>query len=406
MTCFGKLAMAVVAAILALALLLSSQASAYVYWAQASLDGSANEVARANLDGSEAGESLVSNPSVGRGIAVDSEHVYWAGGGAIGRVELDGSNGHPHFVTDLSEVTTWVAVDADHIYWNDRVPSSAPVEEWGTIGRANLDGSGVDRTFISGLSPYSVNGVAVDAGHIYWGEWLTGRIGRANLDGSGVQTDFIQASNQGGIAVDATHIYWGVGIESNSIGRANLDGSAVDGTFISLPTYPLSVGVDADHVYWTLSECVGSCTFFRGRVGRADLDGTDVDSRFISTGTKTPYGLAVDALGPPGSVSAERRQSQQGHGIRVAVEVTAGKDLDYRAAGAIRVNRAYRLKARVGTVDAGESKTLRLRPRRKAASRVTGALKRGKRTYASVSVKLTDAAGSSETEKLRVRLKR
>ena len=406
MTGSGRLAKALVAAILALPLLLASQASAYVYSAQASPDGSANEVARANLDGSEAGESLVSNPSVTRGIAVDSGHVYWAGGGAIGRVELDGSNDHPHFVTDLSEVTTWVAVDADHIYWNDRVPSSAPVGEWGTIGRANLDGSGVDRSFIRGLPPYSVNGVAVDAAHIYWGEWLNDRIGRANLDGSDVQADFIHASNSGGVAVDADHIYWANGTESNSIGRANLDGTAVDPSFIPLPTYPLSIAVDADHVYWTLYECVGNCEFFRGRIGRADLDGADVDNRLISTGTKTPLGLAVDALGPAGSASAERRQSQQGHRIRVAVEVAAGKDLDYRAAGAIQVNRTYRLKPKRGKVDAGESETLRLRPKPKAAKKVAGALRRGRKTEAKVSVKLTDAAGNSETEKLRVRLKR
>jgi Low-density lipoprotein receptor repeat class B len=406
MTGLVRRAMALVAVILALPLLLAPQASAYVYWAQANPDGSANEVARANLDGSEAGRTLVSNPSVTRGIAVDSTHLYWVGGGAIGRVELDGSNQHPHFVTDLSDVTTWVAVDADHLYWNDRVPSSTPVWEWGTIGRANLDGSGVDRTFITGLPPYSVNGPAVDAAHIYWADWSNDRIGRANLDGSGVQTDFIHASGSGGVAVDAAHIYWANGTESNSIGRANLDGTAVDPSFIPLSTYPLSIAVDADHVYWTRYECVGNCDFFRGRIGRADLDGTDVADRFISTGTATPFGLALDALGPPGSTTAKHNQRQRGHRIRVTVEIEAGKDLDYRARGSIRLKRAYRLKPRAGTLDAGESETLRLRPKRTAANKVAGALKRGKKAKAEVSVRLADAAGDSDTEKLRVRLKR
>ena len=406
MTPLVRASLALVGTIVALPLLLASQASAYLYWAQSNPDGSAREVARANLDGSEAGLSLVSNPSVTRGIAVDSEHVYWAGGGAIGRVDLDGSNEHPHFITDLSDYTTWVAVDADHIYWTDWVPSSDPVEEWGTIGRANLDGSAVDRAFITGVPvpPWGVSGIAVDGAHIYWGEIFNDHIGRANLDGSGVQTDFIHASSQGGVAVDADHIYWGT--NHGAIGRANLDGTGVNESFIPLPTYPLSIAVDVDHLYWTLSECVGNCEFFRGRIARADLDGTDVDNRFISTGTKTPYGLAVDALGPPGSASAKRRQRQQGHRIRVAVEVSAGKDLDYRAAGVIRVNRTYRLKHKVGTVEAGESETLRLRPKPKAAKKVAGALRRGKKAEAKVSVKLTDAAGNSETEKLRVRLKR
>ena len=280
------------------------------------------------------------------------------------------------------------------------------MEQWGTIGRANLDGSGADRSFISGLPPWAVNGIAVDDAHIYWGADFTDRIGRANLDGSDVQTDFIHASNSGGVAVDADHIYWANGTESNSIGRANLDGTAVEPTFIPLPTYPLSIAVDADHLYWTLDECVGNCEFFRGRIVRAKLDGTDVENRFISTGSKTPFGLAVDALGPPGTASAKQSQRQQGHRIRVTIEVAAGEDLDYRATGAIRANRTYRLKPRAGTVEGGESETLRLRPKRRAAKRVAGALERGRKAWAKVSVRLTDAAGNSETDKLRVKLKR
>ena len=406
MTSSGRLQSTLVAAILALALLPASQAAAYVYWAQPSSDGSAREIARANLDGSGAGPSLVAIPSLVHGIAVDSSHVYWASGSAIGRVDLDGLNDDPLFIADLSDAAVWVTVDADHVYWTDYVPSSAPVEEWGTIGRANLDGTGVDRTFITGLPPWAVNGIAVDAAHIYWGDWLNDRIGRANLDGTGVQTDFIHAGNSGGVAVDANHIYWANGTEGNSIGRANLDGTGVNPSFIPLPTYPLSIAVDEEHVYWTLYECVGTCEFFRGRIARASLDGTDIDNGFISTGTKTPFGLAVDALGPPGRATAKLSQPQQGRRIRITVKLAADTDLEYRATGAIRVKRTYRLNPRVGEIDAGDSETLRLRPRQMAAKRVAAALKLGKRVEAEVSVKLTDADGSSETEKLRVRLKR
>jgi hypothetical protein len=405
-TSAARLGSMVVGATLALGLLFASEAAAYVYWAQGDGDGSGREIVRANLDGSAAGTSLVSNPSFIHGIDVDSAHVYWATGSVIGRADLDGSDEDPLFIADLADATVWVAVDADHIYWTDYVRSSAPVQEWGTIGRANLDGTGVDRSFITGLPPWGVNGIAVDAGHVYWGDWYQDRIGRANLDGSGVQTDFIQASNSGGVAVDGDHIYWANGTETNSIGRANLDGTGVEPSFIPLSTYPLSIAVDADHLYWTVNECVGVCHFLRGRIARADLDGTHVEDAFISTGSKTPFGLAVDTVGPPGSASAKRKQPQKGVRIRISVEVAAGKDLEYRATGRIRADRAYRLKPRVGTVDAGDSETLRLRPKKKAARRVAGALKRGERGRAKVSVRLTDADGNSETEKLRVRLKR
>ena len=38
----------------------------------------------------------------------------------------------------------------------------------GSIVRANLDGTGVDRSFITGTGVSSAGDLAVDAGHIYW----------------------------------------------------------------------------------------------------------------------------------------------------------------------------------------------------------------------------------------------
>ena len=76
-----------------------------------------------------------------------------------------------------------------------------------TIGRANLDGSGVNQNFITGANdPF---GVAVDGGHVYWANLGSGTIGRANIDGSGVNQSFITgASNPYGVAVDGAHVYW------------------------------------------------------------------------------------------------------------------------------------------------------------------------------------------------------
>ena len=79
---------------------------------------------------------------------------------------------------------------------------------YGTIGRANLDGTGVNQSFITGSGSLRPSRST--------GRTSTGRnrdlnrIGRANLDGTGVNTDFITGINSpGGVAVDATHIYWG-----------------------------------------------------------------------------------------------------------------------------------------------------------------------------------------------------
>jgi hypothetical protein len=49
-----------------------------------------------------------------------------------------------------------VAVDAGHVYWTHSVPIMS------TIGRANLDGTGVNQSFVTGAS-FPI-GVAVNAG--------------------------------------------------------------------------------------------------------------------------------------------------------------------------------------------------------------------------------------------------
>ena len=86
-----------------------------------------------------------------------------------------------------------VAVDAN----NSTGANTGP----GTIGRANLDSSGVNQSFISGVSgPF---GVAVDGGHVYWTNSGYGTIGRANLDGSGANQSFITGTSiPYGVAVD------------------------------------------------------------------------------------------------------------------------------------------------------------------------------------------------------------
>jgi hypothetical protein len=86
--------------------------------------------------------------------------------------------------------------------------------ETNTIGRANLDGSNPDQNFITGAPgipiPPSLCGLAVDSAHLYWtvqepfGAYVPS-IGRANLDGSGVNQSFISIPGWGarGVAVDS-----------------------------------------------------------------------------------------------------------------------------------------------------------------------------------------------------------
>jgi virginiamycin B lyase len=214
----------------------------------------------------------VSLPLTGVGIAVGAGHIYWAHPEAIGRANLDGSNPNQSFVP--AGLPYAVAVDSSHIYWADT--------NTGTIGRANLDGSNPDQNFITTANYPS--GVAVDSGHVYWTNASTGSIGRANLDGTHRNQNFISGANASGessVAVDSAHVYW---TNANKIGRANLNGTHRNRNFITTANYPFGVAVDSGHVYWTNG---GTET-----VGRANLDGTHRNQNFI-TGSTDIGGVAV-----------------------------------------------------------------------------------------------------------------
>ena len=117
----------------------------------------------------------------------------------------------------------------------------------------------------------------------------TGAIGRANLDGSGVNHQFITAdvTNPSGIAVTASGIYWTneVGMGGLSIGHANLDGSSPDGQFINIVCRPVRARRRRELRLLLDGDGLG--------FGRVRLDGSGADPDFIP-GPEPFCGLAVD----------------------------------------------------------------------------------------------------------------
>src|SRR3954454_10837343 len=113
-----------------------ADATAAVYWGSF-----LGQISRANLDGSGLTESIsrleFSNIC---GVAVDRQYVYVAhSAGAIARVTIGGTVVPDPLIRDAT-TPCGVAVDATHIYWAERQFDQPGA---GTIGRANLDGSGV-----------------------------------------------------------------------------------------------------------------------------------------------------------------------------------------------------------------------------------------------------------------------
>jgi sugar lactone lactonase YvrE len=210
--------------------------------------------------------------------------IYWANANTdtIGRANLDGTSANGSFIHVAGGFPNGVAVDGAHIYW--AVPNA------NTIGRANLDGTGVNQSFITGA--HGPEGVAVNSAGVFWTNAASGTIGRANLDGTGVNQTFIAgASATNLMAADAAHLYWtiiGGQFTEDSIARADVSGANVNTRFVpNQVDNPEGVAVDDAHIYWT--------DVLDGRIGRANLaDGSGVNNDFID-GAHNPTGIAVNA---------------------------------------------------------------------------------------------------------------
>lgn len=327
------------AALLALALGCAPRAGAYIYW------DSGGTISRAGLDGTGVDRDFVTGAAgpVGGpcGVAVDAKHVYWATTrspsegfwNTIARANLDGTGVDKEFIVVPSFVPACgLALDSGHIYWSN---------SRGGIGRANVDGSGINTSFIpAGVT----NGpLAVDRAHIYWLYQHDGgctAIARANLNGSGVDQDFIYPLCSGvdfrGVAVDGAHAYWTSTWsdsvpERHAISRANLDGTGVDEHFINVGRFPTGLAVDRAHVFWRGADRVGDNLVARA-IGRANLDGTRRNEDFIAA--PTGFGLAIDSLplsAPSAPSAPESPQATSGNDRIVG---TAGNDVLCGLAGA------------------------------------------------------------------------
>ena len=276
---------------LLMALALAARADAYVYWA----NDQTGAIGRANLDGTGVNQSFIGGVGPGgafgpNDVEVDSEYVYWAnyGTSTIGRASLSGTASTPASSPSPAALAS-VAVDSSHIYWVNQSPPSA-----GTIGRANLDGTGVDQNFIT-TADNCLGPLGCRRRTRLLGEPDRGHDRRANLDGTGVNQNFITGIDRiNSVAVDDDHVYW-TEWSTDSVGRANLDGTGVNPNFITGPWAPIDVAVDDSHVYWSDR---GGCW-----IGRANLDGTGVSLTLITPGSCTG-GIALDS-GPPLAPTAD-----------------------------------------------------------------------------------------------------
>jgi hypothetical protein len=229
---------------------------------------------RSDLNGMNVNSNFIAHFAVPGAVAVSDSHIYFSDdeAGAIGRARLDGTHVDWNYLS--SRLAEAIAITTRYIYFTDSNSTSPGPAVW----RANLDGSHVRRLFLVGPATF-LGGLAVQQGHIYWTNRDKGTVGRADLNGTHVNRHLITGLNSpNGLAAASGQLYWastvtGPGAPS-SIGRASLGGANVQPNFITGLSYPFGVAVGAGHLYWA--------DYGAGTIGRARLDGTHVQRSFIS----------------------------------------------------------------------------------------------------------------------------
>ena len=228
-------------------------------------------------------ENLIPSVRNATNLAIDAanEKLYWTEQtskttGKIRRANLNGTN--VQLVKNLTSIPQGIALDTTNgkIYLTNA---------WGKIQRLNVDGSNFQPNFITGLDAPKGLALDVSSGKIYWTE-TAGHIRRANLDGSNVEDVATGLGTPINIAIFDNTVYWTekIGENSGEIRFVNLQGNVVTRNSFT-QGFPVGIAVDAVErtLYWTTS---------RGIIGRQALDGSNFQPNFV-TGLSAPGTLAL-----------------------------------------------------------------------------------------------------------------
>jgi DNA-binding beta-propeller fold protein YncE len=236
-----------------------------IYWTTAGHLGT-NGISTAKTDGTGVTKLVSSSYPFDVAVGPGGEGLFWTDYyGTIGRANLDGSN-QQTIIGGLGN--PWgIAIDSTNqkLYWSDTSLNK--------IQRANFDGSSVEDV-ITGLSGPREIEVDPFKSKIYWVDNGFGEIKRSDLDGSGLQVlvSGLPSGSYGvsGMSLDLTNgvMYWAEDSSTGKIRRANLNGTGITDCIQIPQTQPVSVTVDAlgGYLYWT--------DYTYGKIHRANLDGS------------------------------------------------------------------------------------------------------------------------------------
>jgi DNA-binding beta-propeller fold protein YncE len=200
-------------------------------------------------------QSYVDDPY---GTAIDSAtgKIYWlnrGNGGSIGYANLDGSGPGLLNTSGASFAQpSGLAIDpaADKIYWGNSEGGN------GSIGFADLNGGGGGLLRPTGATtePSALTVDPVNA-RIYWSNLAANKISNARLDGSSagdIDTSGAVVDGPDGIAIAPRtgRVYW-ANREGNSIGYASINGgSGSSANLNQFVSKPIGLATDGEAVYW------------------------------------------------------------------------------------------------------------------------------------------------------------
>jgi hypothetical protein len=179
-----------------------------------------------NLEEEEVDPQFITRVSAPQGIAVNSEHVYWANGLeklfhekvgrekllSIARATIDGQNVEPKLDSFNAAVPNGLVLDGSFVYWASNEGGET------LVSRAGLDGAG--ETFLFVGEGVHLRGIAVDASHVYWAEQQKEALGRIPIGEippagascetiAGCEREWLKAQGSlNGLAVDPEHLYF------------------------------------------------------------------------------------------------------------------------------------------------------------------------------------------------------